>query len=148
MIRTIQRLTMSIDESEHGKKASSAPIPQKNKSAATLRAEKQLKKQIRILFDQVDADGSGEISVDELKTIFMKLNYSSSDDPDCAGIAQRVIDAVDTPNDDDAAASGSGDQEISFDELFNYLISVRYYVCFCFNLEYEYTRFLFALPCL
>jgi hypothetical protein len=117
MIRTIQRLTMSIDDSVD--KDAPAPPPAGPKSAATLRAEKQLKKQIRILFDQVDVDGSGEISADELKTIFFKLNYAGSDDPDCSGIARKVILAVDD------GEGGDVDPEISFDELFNYLVAVR-----------------------
>ena len=117
MIRTIQRLTMSIDDSAD--KDAPTPPPAGPKSAATLRAEKQLKKQIRILFDQVDADGSGEISADELKTIFFKLNYAGSDDPDCSGIARKVILAVDD------GEGGDEDPEISFDELFNHLVSVR-----------------------
>jgi len=115
MIRTIQRLTMSIDDSAD--KDAPTPPPAGPKSAATLRAEKQLKKQIRILFDQVDADGSGEISADELKTIFFKLNYAGSDDPDCSGIARKVILAVDD------GEGGDEDPEISFDELFNHLVS-------------------------
>ena len=117
MIRTIQRLTMSIEDDAAGDgKPKPPPGP---KSSATLRAEKQLKKQIRILFEQVDTDGSGEISAQELKQIFANLNYASTDDPDCSGIAMKVILAVDD------GTGGDEEPEISFEELFAYLVSVR-----------------------
>ena len=111
MIKTIQRLQMSINTVPDTEGGGAARKPIKELSRAQKRKHKQLKRQIDSLFERVDLDNSGTIDGEELAGIFKTLGFGMDENDDCVDLAMQVITSVDVPVEGE---EGGGDGVVRF----------------------------------